>query len=1096
MRTKINKILIILLVMMIILPAQMIQVLATGIGDSPYLEKGDLGFYSIQYQSRSSGNWYYITYSRTWYTDEQGVRRIAYCVNPDSSGIGWVEGEVDGYHVDLKSALSDDKLWRVYRHGYPYVTPQELGVETEDDAYLATKQAGYWIIRGYNLEDIRTYFRPGEIEINGQNLNDIQRRGKKVIDAIYHLVDLGYNGKETPKYNNIIKINKDGNFIQDENGEYYSQKYTVTSSTDMSGYTIKNITNFPEGSYIADLNGNGKTTFSSGEKFKVMIPKKAISQNVIGKIEIESKCQNYPVYYGEARDGNSQNYAVTVDSYSNIVETTKLDINAYKSNIKLTKVDEETKEKLSGVKFNFKYEDGTNIGDYTTDKNGEINIKNLKQGTIIATEVETTNEYILDTKENKINLEYNNTTTITIENEHKKGNLKVYKVDKDNNRVTLKDVEFDLYSEEYQKVIGTYRTDVNGEIYVENLRIGNYKLIEKSTNKWYNLNTEATDIEVEWDKTKNFTIENELKKGSVRVIKVDEDDNKTRIPNVTFEILDKNNKMLEKIKTNQNGEATTKEYAIRDFKELKIHEIETDQWYVLNGETKTVELEANQIKDIIFTNEKKKGQIRVIKVDKDNNKVLLEGVVFDVLDEKGEIVDTIKTNLRGEATTKRLPIDQRYTIVEKETRQEYVLTKEIQTVTLEQDQIKTIKFKNEKKKGQIRVIKVDKDDNEVLLEGVKFDILDEKGKTVDTIKTDSKGEATTKRLSIDQKYTIVEKETRQEYVLTEETQTVKLEQDRIKNITFKNEKIKGQIQINKFSADDNKLTGEKKGTLLKGAVFEVLDENDRVVDTVTTGADGKAISKLLVKGKYHVVEKSSGSPFYLVNREVFDAEIVNHKQIVGVTVEEESVDIDVEVEKRGFKETQSKDTIYYDFSNIHNKSNVELSDFIWSDSLPTNAVRPNKIYTGTWNEDLRYSVWYKTNLSDDFIILKDNLSTGVNNEVKFTEVQLKEGEFITDYEFRFGTVKPDFKEIDEPRLYCDVLDNLGNGFVFVNHTKVCGRYEDKYVEDTDEWLTVTYNKEIQLEKLPRTGDVDYSILLTIVLIMIVNCIGISIIVKK
>ena len=34
-------------------------------------------------------------------------------------------------------------------------------------------------------------------------------------------------------------------------------------------------------------------------------------------------------------------------------------------------------------------------------------------------------------------------------------------VDKDNHKISLGNVEFDLYSEEFKKVIGTYRTDVN-----------------------------------------------------------------------------------------------------------------------------------------------------------------------------------------------------------------------------------------------------------------------------------------------------------------------------------------------------------------------------------------------------------------------------------------------------------------------------------------------------------------------------------------------------------------------------------------------------------------------------------------------------------
>ena len=261
--------------------------------------------------------------------------------------------------------------------------------------------------------------------------------------------------------------------------------------------------------------------------------------------------------------------------------------------------------------------------------------------------------------------------------------------------------------------------------------------MKKILGKWYNLNTDPTEVEVEWNKTNDSVIQNELKKGSIRVIKVDKDDNTVRIPNVTFEVLDKNNNVLEKITTNENGEAKTKEYAIRDYEELKIHEIETDKYYVLNDEVQTVKLEANQIKNITFENEKKKGQIRVIKVDKDNNEVLLDGVTFDILDENGQVVDTIKTDSNGEAITKKLPIDQKYTVLEKSTLQNYVLSEETQTVTLEQNQIKDITFENEKKKGQIRVIKVDMDDNEVLLEGVTFDVLDEKGQVVDTIKTDS-----------------------------------------------------------------------------------------------------------------------------------------------------------------------------------------------------------------------------------------------------------------------------------------------------------------------------------------------------------------------
>ena len=594
--------------------------------------------------------------------------------------------------------------------------------------------------------------------------------------------------------------------------------------------------------------------------------------------------------------------------------------------------------------------------------------------------------------------------------------------------------------------------------------------MKKILGKWYNLNTEPTEVEVEWNKTNDSIIQNELKKGSVRVIKVDKDDNSIRIPNVTFEILDKNNNVLEKITTNENGEAKTKEYAIRDYDQLKIREIETNQWYSLNNETKTVKLESNQIKDITFTNEKKKGQIRVIKVDKDNNEVLLEGVTFDVLDEKGQVVDTIKTDSKGEAITKRLPIDQKYTVLEKSTLQNYVLTEETQTVTLEQDQIKDITFENEKKKGQIKVIKVDMDDNEVLLEGVTFDILDEKGQVVDTIKTDSKGEAITKRLPIDQKYTVLEKSTLQNYVLTEETQTVTLEQDQIKNITFENEKIKGYIEITKISEDDNKYNGVTAGTPLEGAIFDIYDSENNIVDTVTTGKDGKAKTTLLVKGDYVVKEKSSGSIYYLLNENEYKVEIKEHKEIVPVTITNKSVEISVDVEKTGYIETQKNDTIKYDFSNIANTSNIYLDSFKWKDYLPTDYIRLTEIVTGTWNQDITYSITYKTNLNSEERILKENLNSKENHKIDCTNIELHDGEYITEYSFNFGRVDVGFKEEIAPSIFCKVLDTVENKNTFTNRTETIGEYEDLKEKAEDEWTTVIYEKDVHAKKLPKTGN--------------------------
>lgn len=83
MKEKIKKIVILTMVAMLVLPTQLI--FATGIGDTPYLEKSDLGYYTIQYNNGT--RWSYVTYNVVHFKDSDGVRRIAYCINPELPGV-------------------------------------------------------------------------------------------------------------------------------------------------------------------------------------------------------------------------------------------------------------------------------------------------------------------------------------------------------------------------------------------------------------------------------------------------------------------------------------------------------------------------------------------------------------------------------------------------------------------------------------------------------------------------------------------------------------------------------------------------------------------------------------------------------------------------------------------------------------------------------------------------------------------------------------------------------------------------------------------------------------------------------------------------
>ena len=405
-----------------------------------------------------------------------------------------------------------------------------------------------------------------------------------------------------------------------------------------------------------------------------------------------------------------------------------------------------------------------------------------------------------------------------------------------------------------------------------------------------------------------------------------------------------------------------------------------------------------------------------------------------------------------------------YKWIEKETNKWYNLAEDTTTeVVWDKDTANTIE--NELKKGQIRVIKVDKDNNEVKLEGVEFEVLDENGNVLEKIITDENGEALTQRYPIRdfEKLTLREVATQEDYVLNEEPQTIELTEDEITNITFENERIKGFVEITKVDSKDK----DKK---LEGAKFGLYDENDELIDTLVTNSQGKAVSEELYKGEYYLKELDTGSVYYLLNENTYEFEIVNNGETIPVEIDNEPTDITVDVDKEGTTEIKPGEKVDYTFSNVANNSNVYLDNFKWYDYIPTDYIRLEKMTTGTWNQDLTYDVYYKTNKSDDYILFKEDLGTMEDHELDFTTLQLEEDEYIIETCFDFGKVEKGFREVNSPTMTCISFETLQNGDTFTNHTKTVGIYYGVTAEADSKWTTITHIPEKPTcEILPKTG---------------------------
>lgn len=281
--------------------------------------------------------------------------------------------------------------------------------------------------------------------------------------------------------------------------------------------------------------------------------------------------------------------------------------------------------------------------------------------------------------------------------------------------------------------------------------------------------------------SKNIKLDVDFNTGKIQIKKISEETSQP-IENVTFELLDLNDEQL--------GKATTDKEGIANFEGLypgnyKIREVTTGEQFILNTESLEIMVEWNKTTIKTITNSYKKGNLKVIKIDSETQKPI-EGVSFDLLDIDGNMVRTGRTNEMGEIFFEDLMIG-KYQLKEKETNKDYVLKIEAIDVEIEYNQTKVQEIKNEKKKGSLKIHKIDKNNHEIGLSDVTFELYSkELERVVGTYTTDEKGKISIENLRIGE-YEIREIKTKEGYKIGENV-NISIQAEETTNITIENEK--------------------------------------------------------------------------------------------------------------------------------------------------------------------------------------------------------------------------------------------------------------------------------------------------------------------
>ena len=463
-----------------------------------------------------------------------------------------------------------------------------------------------------------------------------------------------------------------------------------------------------------------------------------------------------------------------------------------------------------------------------------------------------------------------------------------------------------------------YTTDKDGNIPIKNLVAGEYIITEIDTpNKYVQPQTQV--VYVKPAETTAVDFSNILKKFNINITKSDEETGNTPqgdaiLDGAEYDIYDSQGNLVDHMKADGRT-ATSKLLVLGTY---KLYEVVPPKGYTLNNQPITVtgDFEGQTVEigraDTAITDRVIKGQVAVTKfADKPltgNNedggiKQPLKDIEFTLtLKSTGKEASKITTDADGYAITPLLPYGT-YRIEETIGAEGYRKIEPFDIVIDQNGKIYKYILENTVYESDVKIIKKDAETGKVIpLAGTQFKIKDSSGNwvtqkynypkptTIDTFETAEDGTLVLPQSLPAGNYELYEVKAPYGYTVSKDPIPFTVsasDPSTMLEVTSNNKPVKGKVTIEKqgerFVASDNR--GTESGVLyqpiyelqnLEGVTFDIVAVEDiktqdgtvrykqgDIVDTITTGKNGKATSKALYLGKYQAIETGTLNGFVL-----------------------------------------------------------------------------------------------------------------------------------------------------------------------------------------------------------------------------------------
>lgn len=684
---------------------------------------------------------------------------------------------------------------------------------------------------------------------------------------------------------------------------------------------------------------------------------------------------------------------------------------------------------LNGAVFEIRDSSNKLVDTITTNNQGRANSKNLPLGTYKIKEITAPTGFVLNTSTFTAKLEYAGQTVsvvyddITVAEQPQTGIIRVTKTN-DNPSMgsyPLSGAVFEVRNESGTKV-ATITTDSNSKALTDELPLGKYTVKETTApygyvinNTVYNANLQygGQTVSIVYD---DITVPNTPQTGTIKIIKQDSETDDTpqgdaSLLGAGFVIYNAEGELVEQLDCGTKTNATSSELPLGEY---TVKELVAPAGYVLNDTEYSVELVySNQTVEVnrqsyIISDDVIKGRISIAKFAEEglagqgitNPKPPIEGVVFEIrLKSTGVLVDTLTTNADGLATSVLLPYGT-YIVTETKTTAGYLPHESFEVFVHENGKIYNYIIENKVFKADVRIVKVDSTTGEVIpVAGTVFQIKEADGKLVvqhlnypepkeiDTFITDESGTLTLPQPLKFGEYELIEVNVPYGYVLNDIPLPFTVDGSKtLIVVEFENSPAMGTITVEKtglmFSSADKKNTEYGvmyepvfSEQLLNGAVFEVRNADDELVDMITTGSDGKGTTKQLPLGNYTLVETFTPDGFVLddtpiaVTLEYENQYVAVVTEQVGMNNDRQSVDFSLEK----IREVISWDTLDYSFTSAGEGfvfgvfADEQLTDQAGNVIIEKNSLiayaKTNENGMIEINADLPFSKYYAKELS-------------------------------------------------------------------------------------------------------------------------------------